>query len=94
MTDADKIAALEAQLEVARADLSSHVQALVFEVRRLTLRPGDVAVIEFPRHLSPAQAERIRSVWREKFPGTEALVLDGGAKLTIVEPFDGREVPQ
>lgn len=58
------------------------------DVQRLHLAPGDTLVVRFGEALSMEQTERIRAHIREQLrdPGAKVLVLDGGAKMSVVSP--------
>lgn len=51
------------------------------EVKKVRLEPGDVLVLEFPDRLTRAARENISQQIRD-CSGVQALVLDGGAKLS------------
>lgn len=53
----------------------------VAQAVRLELKPGDVVALYINRPISIEQGRRIKAEWETKFPGTRAVVLDGG--LTI-----------
>ena len=58
----------------------------VAKIERLTLKPGDRLVLSFDRYLSDAEYDGVREqvrLWG--LPPGGVLVLDGGAKLRVLE---------
>lgn len=63
--------------------------AVVPEIKRLDVKPGDIFVLEYPEsvRLSCEQIERIKQQWKEHFSHLNAgqiLILDHGAKLSKI----------
>ena len=59
------------------------VPAELPEVRILRLQPGDVLVFSCEKFMDDAEVDRIRQQTAARFPGHEAIVLDGGLTLDI-----------
>ncbi len=62
-----------------------HRDALVAEVRKLSLAPGDTVVIKLGQSLSAEVAERIKSNLEPRFPENTILVLDEDVDLSTIE---------
>jgi hypothetical protein len=62
----------------------------------VTLRPGEVAILQFKQRLSTENVERIRRQWQEYTGGKPPVVLDGdirvGGKIAT-ESYDVPAVP-
>jgi hypothetical protein len=57
------------------------------EVRRLTVRPGDVLVFRFKHALPQERIHRIGEYLKAKLgDDVKILVLDGGTSLDVLEP--------
>lgn len=54
------------------------------EVRILRLEPGDMLLVSSPLRLSDADVAFIGDRLKGKFPGHEAVILDGGLTLDIL----------
>lgn len=54
------------------------------EVERLALRPGDILVLKCPQHLTIEEFEEISARFKEMFPDTKCMVLDGGADIAVL----------
>ena len=61
-----------------------HRDALVTEVSRLSLKPGDKLVVKV-RELTADAAEAIKAQLKPRFPDNEILVCNGGVSLEVVE---------
>ena len=59
------------------------VPAELPEVRILRLQPGDVLVLQCEKFLDREEAHYITQQLAARFPGHEAIVLDGGVTLDI-----------
>jgi hypothetical protein len=78
-----------------------HRDALVSEVSRLSLKPGDKLVVKV-RELTAPAAEAIKGHLKQRFPDNEILVCDGDTNLSVVRPetivvqsvLDGKVVAQ
>jgi hypothetical protein len=60
----------------------------ITEVRRLTLKPGDVLVVRTDEKLSPETLAALRKYlhsWLDLPDDVRVLILDGGASLEVVE---------
>lgn len=64
------------------------------ELRRVTVRPGDLFVLNVDRHLDAEQVARLRAQWRELVGEVPLVVLPHGAELTVFRPRDDGEDPQ
>ncbi len=58
----------------------------VTRVQGMKLEPGDVLVVESPMPLSLDQAEHVRAIVLEHFPGFKVLVFSGGCTLSTYRP--------
>jgi hypothetical protein len=61
------------------------------EISRLELGPNDVLVVQYPHMLSKQQRDAIRehvAHWLDS--GTKVLVMDGGARLSVIAKPDGQ----
>ncbi len=58
----------------------------LFDIARVTLNPGDRAVLTTPGALSRDTADRIMKYWEESFPDCKAIVLTDGMKLSVLGP--------
>lgn len=56
----------------------------VAEVERLALKPGDVLVLKCPQHLTIEEFEEISARFKEMFPDTKCLVLEGGIDVAVL----------
>lgn len=56
------------------------------EVERLHLEPGDHLVLTFPYRLDMAEAAHILERLRSSLPGVPVMILDDGAKFSVVSP--------
>lgn len=65
----------------------SEIQLTEAQVTRLSLKPGDVLVVNFPTHyLTLAEAERVRAIFNNAIPeGIQVLVTSPEIELTVVE---------
>jgi hypothetical protein len=68
-----------------RAAKRIHRDALVSEVSRLSLKPGDKLVVKTPKVLTADICETIKAFLKPHFPDNEVLVFDGGVDLSVVE---------
>lgn len=50
----------------------------------VVLHPGDVAVLQFERVMSAADADAVRQLWQREAPGTRLVILAAGARLGAV----------
>lgn len=65
----------------------------ITDVQRLTLKPGDRVIVRAPGHLTPQAVDMLRARMRAWLPdGVQALVLDGGMSLEVLEPPEGQEI--
>jgi hypothetical protein len=64
-----------------------HIQ--VADLKRVSLEPGDVVVLQVPGDLSDKHAALLRENLSEAFPGHEIGILTGGAQLSVVRPVPG-----
>lgn len=71
-------------LEIKQAARCIHRDALVSEVSRLSMRPGDKLVVKV-RDLSQDRCKRIEAALNPHFPDTKILVCDGDTELSVVE---------
>lgn len=53
------------------------------EVQRLKLEPGDVLVLSYDGMLSADQAQHMRAIVEQRFPGHKAMVLTDGMTLSV-----------
>lgn len=56
----------------------------VFQVARLSLRPGDALAIKADRELSPKTLARIRAELERDLPGVRVVIFHGGLDLSSV----------
>ncbi len=61
-------------------------QFLFQDVQRMVLSPGDTIVLKVPGRVSDQQAQFIKNLMQDKFPGHEVLILDGGMELGLLSP--------
>lgn len=54
------------------------------EVERLALRPGDILVFKCPMRLSDDDFTDLSARIKEKFPDTEAMILEGGMDVAVL----------
>jgi len=66
------------------AELQDEMLPAVPDVQILRLQPGDTLVITSPVWLSDQQVDEIKTSLKERFPGHQALLLDGGATLSVL----------
>jgi hypothetical protein len=84
-----------------RAAKRIHRDALVTEVSRLSLKPGDKLVVKAPK-LTTDAVEMIKAQLEPRFPDNEILVCDGDVDISVVRPetiviqsiLDGKVVAQ
>lgn len=50
----------------------------------IDFRPGDIAVLMWPRRLDADDMRYVLDLWRKQFPGIKCLVLDDGARLGVI----------
>lgn len=65
------------QIQVLSDQELPHVQVL-------RLRPDDVIVFHVDSHLSDEQWDNTVTQTKDRFPGHQVMVLDGGMKLSVV----------
>ncbi|NUS26055.1 MAG: hypothetical protein HOV92_17785 [Streptomyces sp.] len=54
------------------------------EVERLALRPGDALVLKCPHLISDAEFTEISARFKEVFPDTRVLIIEGGADIAVL----------
>lgn len=54
------------------------------EVERLALRPGDILVFKCPGQLTIEEFEGLSARLKERFPDTEAMILEGGMDVAVL----------
>lgn len=55
------------------------------EVRRISLKPGDVLLVRVDREISAAEAQQIKDIVQPKFPANEVLIADQRADFEVIE---------
>lgn len=63
------------------------------EVKRMTIQPDDVIVVECAPRISADMAARIREIVEHVFAGHDILILENGAKLSTLRPTDAADLP-
>lgn len=58
--------------------------AVVSEVQRLEVRPGDVVVVRCEKRIRPEFAVYLKKRIRAHFPDNEVIVIDGGIELQVL----------
>ena len=67
----------------ARAAKRVYRDALVSEVKRLSVGPGDKVLVKVNGHASAASIESVREVLKPIFPDNEVLLLADGIDLSV-----------
>lgn len=69
-----------------RAAQRIHRDALISEVSRLSLKPGDKLVVRCKDDLSPEAVERISETLKPRFPDNEILVFPPDLEPSVIRP--------
>jgi hypothetical protein len=65
----------------------------ITNVQRLILKPGDRVVVRVPGRLTGQSAAMLMERLRAWLPeGVQAMILDDGASLEVLEPPEGQEI--
>lgn len=59
------------------------------EVKRITVHPGDVLLVESDRHLAVEETDAIVERLQRVLPGNKVMVLGPGLTVSVVEPDEG-----
>lgn len=76
-----------------RAAKRIHRDALVSEVRKLSLAPGDALVLKLGKSPSAEALAAIKDNLEPRFPGNQILVCDSDVDLSVVK-LDGKVVAE
>jgi hypothetical protein len=62
----------------------------VGELSKLTVEPGDVFVFHDQRYMSVETHDKLQKWWRDRMPNHQLLVIDGGSKLSVMQPLSNQ----
>jgi hypothetical protein len=86
-TALEQIVHLSDELDI---DLSSKEINFIGDLQRLTIKPGDIFILQFEKILMQEQRIRAREILEKELHGHKVIVLDAGAKLVVIG-FDANE---
>ena len=69
------------------------INTIAVEISKLTLKPGDILVVRFPKEMHPRRIEAFLPLLKEELKtklsnGVSTLFLHGDVELTIVSKDD------
>ena len=68
-------------------DIRTNGIKYIGDLQRLTIKPGDIFVVQFEQTLNQEQRKRGREILEEELQGHKVIVLDGNAKISILDPL-------